>query len=1003
MVTVEASNNQQFTNALIIPRQVRAEVARISLLKQIEEAHDAKVIALIAPSGYGKTTLLAQYARATQRPVAWMTLSEQQQGPTQLLEFLHTSLRRVQHTLSFEEYSQFGVDELLEDRARALARDMLKCPENIRIIFDQAHHLNASAYHVIDAFISELGEGHQVLISDYTVHFRLADYAVRGQALILDQSIMRFSTQEAANFFNERNFCGDVETLNAQLEGWPAGLALVKISTSSHLVPEQLIFEALDRLPSSLRQVLPSLSVYELWSPELPEKLGVAVPANWLKTLQTSGLPITPLTRTLFKPHTILLQALTSLLAEQPVIFRAFNKRAGDLYLENNYVFQAIKAFKNAEENEKLIELLFEVVGKSVTRREYIIITDLLSEIPISILPIPLKIAFGDALIYTGNQKAGDAVLRELLAIKCTDNALTIAIINSLCIAGQYEEALETLEQSFTHKASDKNIIPRLDRIRIHILDKLDRDDEAASYAEITYNNAKKKGDLRQIAAIRSVMLHLVMKKFVFENVESYADEILAMYKHLAEPFLSLYTYINLIDYQRYAGRFDEAFNIYHAAVSSLGKSILSCNIDVLMLRECEGDIYLAAGKFDLAVEYYEKIKSQINFTSDLLFKSRIYGKLAELYAKLNQFQSSEVYLKLLRQSAALHPKGWAYSAYFEGVTCGIKGQWAEAEHHLSMILHFPMPFDRRLKALLYTAEAGLRQGRQVQPLFQLLRQNLALIPGTCLLHAELSFAPMVDAQFFSPNSNFHSTPNLHLKPPSILQITTINKYAVCVNGKTIKIPHIKSREILLWLALNGPASRDEIIDAIWGERSHPRAIEYFKISVRRLRYTFNEVFDPSMSPIVYESGIYHIAPSFQVDVDYLQLKNAVALLEHECIVNLLPNGRIEFLPGMLSDWLGFERSSFREIVYAAFLLVAQNQFLKAGFDWATLLTRAIQFEPLNEEAYIALIEQWSTRGQMAQATSVYQLYCKALQKEIASIPDAVFHKRLVDVGFTVP
>lgn len=996
-------SNLEFTSALIVPRPVRAEVARIDLLKQIEEAHDARVIALVAPSGYGKTTSLAQYARATQRPVAWMTLSERQRGSTRILEMLDASLRRVQPTLQFERCGQLRADAPPEDRARALARDLLGCAENLRIIFDQAHHLDAAAYHVLDAFISQLAEGHQVLISAYAVNFRLADYALRGQALILEQGLLRFNSQEVAKFLDARHFAGDVELVNTQLEGWPAGLALASTSTSSHLIPEQLIFEALDRLPSALRLALPALSAYEFWSPGLPEKLGVEAPAHWLNTLRTFGLPITPLTQNLFKPHTILLAALTSLLAERPALFRTINKRAGDLYLENNCTVQAIRAFRNAEEHEKLVELLLEVVRAAVGRRDYSLIIDLLSSLPTFVLTTPLKIALGDALIYTGRQKAGDEVLREVQATGCVDSTLTIALVNSLCIAGRYEAALETLEKSFMREDLEEDTAARLIRIRIHILNRLDRDSEAVHYAQAAYDQAQATGNLKQIAAVRSVMLHLEMNQLQFEHIEGYAQEILAIYSHLDEPVLSLPTYTSLIDYLRYTGQFGEALQTFCAANSLLGESIRSHNIDVLMLRECEGDISLATGQLDLAVECYEAIRRKISFTSDHLFKSRIYGKMAEIYAKLKQPQRTDACLKLLRQSVALHPNGWIHCAYFEGIVCGVNGQWAEAGDHLRQLQQVRLPFDRLIKALLYLAEASLQQGQPTGPSLQRLKEKLALVPSTDLLKAELPFTARVGALLSPLEPVQYKAARIGRRASPTLRITTLNGFAVDLDGRAVRIPHTKSREILLWLALYGSGFREQIIDAIWGERNHQNAIEYFKISVRRLRHAFTDALGSAVNPILYDGGRYQIAASLQVEVDCLELKRAVTRAECKRVAGLLPAGRVEFLPGMHSDWLGFERSSFRETVYAALMLLAQDHVLEAGFDWATFLTRAIQFEPLNEEAYIALIEQWATRGQVAQAGNVYQMYRKAIMEEVGSTPNPAFHQRLVKAGFMAP
>ena len=54
----------------------RAPVPRVALLDLLEASGDTSVIAVLAPPGYGKTTLLAQWADHDPRPFAWLTLDE---------------------------------------------------------------------------------------------------------------------------------------------------------------------------------------------------------------------------------------------------------------------------------------------------------------------------------------------------------------------------------------------------------------------------------------------------------------------------------------------------------------------------------------------------------------------------------------------------------------------------------------------------------------------------------------------------------------------------------------------------------------------------------------------------------------------------------------------------------------------------------------------------------------------------------------------------------------
>ncbi|MFC6661524.1 hypothetical protein [Deinococcus multiflagellatus] len=51
-----------------IPRPLKHELPRAGLLAHLHAETDVALLALVAPSGYGKTTLLAQHARRAARP-----------------------------------------------------------------------------------------------------------------------------------------------------------------------------------------------------------------------------------------------------------------------------------------------------------------------------------------------------------------------------------------------------------------------------------------------------------------------------------------------------------------------------------------------------------------------------------------------------------------------------------------------------------------------------------------------------------------------------------------------------------------------------------------------------------------------------------------------------------------------------------------------------------------------------------------------------------------------
>ena len=74
----------------------RPLVCRAALLDLLESSSHAAVVAVLAPPGYGKTTLLAQWADHDPRPFGWLTIDPHDNDPAVLLRNLAVTLDRIE-------------------------------------------------------------------------------------------------------------------------------------------------------------------------------------------------------------------------------------------------------------------------------------------------------------------------------------------------------------------------------------------------------------------------------------------------------------------------------------------------------------------------------------------------------------------------------------------------------------------------------------------------------------------------------------------------------------------------------------------------------------------------------------------------------------------------------------------------------------------------------------------------------------------------------------------
>ena len=83
------------STASSVPRTRRDSVRRTELLRRLEDARSRPLVLLTAPAGYGKTTLLTQWAEEDPRPCAWVMPDEAGGDPDALADSIASALASI--------------------------------------------------------------------------------------------------------------------------------------------------------------------------------------------------------------------------------------------------------------------------------------------------------------------------------------------------------------------------------------------------------------------------------------------------------------------------------------------------------------------------------------------------------------------------------------------------------------------------------------------------------------------------------------------------------------------------------------------------------------------------------------------------------------------------------------------------------------------------------------------------------------------------------------------
>src|SRR5829696_8001316 len=80
-----------------VPPRTHHLVRRLRLVEAIErDVLDYKLVLVSAPAGYGKTTLLSQWAQESRLPIAWLSISEEDNDVERFFRYLLTAWEAVQ-------------------------------------------------------------------------------------------------------------------------------------------------------------------------------------------------------------------------------------------------------------------------------------------------------------------------------------------------------------------------------------------------------------------------------------------------------------------------------------------------------------------------------------------------------------------------------------------------------------------------------------------------------------------------------------------------------------------------------------------------------------------------------------------------------------------------------------------------------------------------------------------------------------------------------------------
>jgi LuxR family maltose regulon positive regulatory protein len=296
-------------------------VPRPRLLARLAKGMGRGLTVVCTPAGFGKTTLLGDWARRSRRPVAWLSLDQGDNDPARFWRYVAAALERVRPGVGEQVEVLLGGSEPppLEAVATAVINQLTDPSDGdqVALILDDYHLVEAPAVHASVGFLVErLPPGLRLVLAGRAdPPLPLARLRGRGQLAELRERDLRFTPDETAAFLREATGldlpAASVASLQDRTEGWAAGLQLAALSLrgqadpagfvetfagSHRYVLDYLTEEVLARQPEPLVGFLLETSVLErLCGPLCDAVTGRPGSQGLLEQVERANLFLVPL------------------------------------------------------------------------------------------------------------------------------------------------------------------------------------------------------------------------------------------------------------------------------------------------------------------------------------------------------------------------------------------------------------------------------------------------------------------------------------------------------------------------------------------------------------------------------------------------------------------------------------------------------------------------------------------------------------------------------------
>lgn len=603
---------------------------------------DRKLIIISAPAGYGKTSLLIDYAHDTDLPVCWYTLDERDSDPRVFLEYLIASIART--------FPGFGrrIKSILKSAgsslpdwgtvAGALVNDMVEeIGGYFVIVLDDYHSIDeeSEVHALLDTLLHYLPEHCHILLASRTLPpLTLTRMAARQEVDGLGIEELRFTPTEIQQLMKQ-NYDLDLpdeqaEELTRELDGWIAGLLLTRhtlwkglfagmIRTQGEAqVFDYLATEVFERQPAEVQTFLLRSAILDQMTPAVcDELLGTENAEEMLHLLESQNLFLIRLEgpgewyryQQLFRGF-----LLSRFQSTDPEGYRALNLKAARLFAERSEPTQAIHHYLEARAYEEAAQVIEAVADETFNAGRWATLVRWVDSLPTdALLKQPrLLIHRAKAWIQMGQlteaMRELDHACEMFQATEEEEHHAEALVIKSVAsrLQGRYEEAIHQCEQALAFLDHDDSPVAAQAYRNIGILYGIaGKPSESIEQLNQALRLYEARGDQYHIASVRHDIATTYLRIGDLGRASVHYRQALRHWRETDNHARISETLNGIGCALYYQGDYEAARETLEEALTEARKSQYA-RVEAAVLAGL-GDVARALGKYQEALEHYEQ------------------------------------------------------------------------------------------------------------------------------------------------------------------------------------------------------------------------------------------------------------------------------------------------------------------------------------------------------------------------------------------------------------